>query len=152
MVTRQTLAERTLIPSIVDMAVDWLRATSGITAICGQRVSSTLPRDEDDIIYPWLTVQRVIGITMTPEAAIDRARLQFNAWGGVKNNGAPDWDPADQLIRALELEVRTTLQVTVPSKGFLRGFQGLEGIQQLQDPDTDGARFWMDAIVVAYPE
>lgn len=152
MVTRNTLAERTAIPSVVDMTVDWLKSLSEITSICGQRISSTLPVDEDDITYPWLTVQRVIGITMTPEAALDRARLQFNAWGGVKANGAPDWAPADNLIRAVELEIRTTLHVHVPGKGYLRGIQGLEGIQQLQDPDTNGARFWMDAIVVGAPE
>lgn len=83
---------------------------------------------------------------------MDRVRLQFSAWGGVKSNGAPNWSPADALIRALELEIRTTLQVAVPGKGYLRGFQHLEGIQQLIDPDTNGARFWMDAIVVAVPE
>jgi len=147
-----TLAERQQIPSVVDMTVDWLRSVTGITNICGQRISSTLPVKDSDVIYPWLTVQRVIGITMTPEAAIDRARLQFNAWGGVKSSGAPNWEPADNLIRALEMEIRTTLQVYVPGKGYLRGIQGLEGIQQLDDPDTGGARFWMDAIVVGYPE
>ena len=73
MVTRQTLPDRKLIPSIVDMGVDWLRATPDITAIVAQRISSKLPMDEDDTIYPWLTVQRVIGITMTPEAPMDRA-------------------------------------------------------------------------------
>jgi hypothetical protein len=89
---------------------------------------------------------------MTPEAALDRARMQFDAWGGVKSNGSPDWEPADELIRAVELEIRRTLQVKIPGKGALRGIQGLEGIQQLEDPDTDGARFWMDSIVVAVPE
>ncbi len=152
MITRSLLAERQEIPSVVDMAVDWLKATTEVSSLCGGRISSTLPVDDDDKIYPWLTVSRVIGITMTPEAAMDRARLQFNAWGGVKSNGAPDWAPADALIRALELEVRTTLNVTIPGKGFLRGIQGLEGIMQLTDPDTNGSRFWMDAIVVAVPE
>lgn len=147
-----TLKERKEIPSVVDMVVDWLKATTSVTNVCGQRISSTLPRDDDDITYPWLTVQRVIGITMTPEAPLDRARLQFNAWGGVNANGSPNWAPADALIRALEMEIRTQLQVHIPGKGYLRGFQGLEGIQQLQDPDTDGSRFWMDAIVVAVPE
>jgi hypothetical protein len=133
------------------MTVDWLRATSEVNTIAGG-ISSSLPMDDDSIIYPWLTVMRVIGITMTPEAPLDRARLQFNVWGGVKSNGSPNWEPADSLIRALELEIRTTLQVKIPGKGALRGIQGLEGIQQLTDPDTNGARFWMDAIVVAVPE
>jgi hypothetical protein len=151
MVTRSIMNEAKAIPSVVDMVVDWLRATPEVNNISGG-ISSTLPVNEDDIIYPWLTVERVVGITMTPEAALDRARLQFNAWGGVKSNGAPNWAPADALIRAVELEVRRTLQVKVPTKGALRGLQGLEGIQQLQDPDTGGARFWMDAIVVGVPE
>jgi len=151
MVTRSTLAERKQIPSVVDMAVDWLRATTEISSVAGG-ISSTLPKDRDKIIYPWLTCKRIIGITMTPEAPLDRARLQFDSLGGVKSNGSPDWGPADTLIRALELEIRTTLQVHVPGKGYLRGIQGLEGIQQLEDPDTGEARFWMDAIVVAVPE
>lgn len=151
MVTRSILPEAKAIPSVVDMVVDWMRAVPEVDAAAGG-ISSSLPMNDDDITYPWLTVERVIGITMTPEAALDRARIQFNAFGGVKANGAPDWAPADTLIRAVELEIRRTLQVKVPTKGALRGIQGLEGIQQLRDPDTNGSRFWMDAIVVAVPE
>lgn len=147
MVTRQVMSPRKEIPSVVDMAVDWLKDTG----ICGNRVSSSLPVSENERVWPWLTVGRVVGVTVTAEAPLDRARLQFNAYGGTKANGAPDWGPADEVIRALEQEVRTTLSVTVPGKGYLRGIQGLEGIQQLEDPDTGGARFWMDAIVVGYP-
>lgn len=151
MVTRSIMKETKAIPSVVDMVVDWLRATSEVSSLT-QGISSTLPVDDDDKSYPWLTVKRIVGITMTPEAALDRARMQFDAWGGVKSNGAPNWEPADILIRAVELEVRRTLQVKIEGKGALRGIQGLEGIQQLEDPDTGGARFWMDAIVVGVPE
>lgn len=152
MVTRQTLAERKVIPSVVDLAVDWFKSVTEVSSLCGGRISSSLPENPDDIVYPWLTIKRIIGITMTPEAAMDRARIQFDSQGGVKSNGAPNWGPCDALIRAVELEVRTTLQVHVPGKGFLRGIQGLEGMQQLKDPKTGGARWWMDAIVVAIPE
>lgn len=151
MVTRSIMNEAKEIPSVVDMVVDWMRGTTEVDSLA-QGISSTLPVDDDDKTYPWLTVKRIIGITMTPEAALDRARIQFDAWGGVKSNGAPNWGPADTLIRAVELEVRRTINVKIPGKGALRGIQGLEGIQQLEDPDTDGARFWMDAIVVAVPE
>ncbi|KKM81734.1 hypothetical protein LCGC14_1326780 [marine sediment metagenome] len=151
MVTRSIMHETKAIPSVVDMVVDWLRATSEVSSVT-QGISSTQPVDDDDKSYPWLTVKRIVGITMTPEAALDRARMQFDAWGGVKPNGAPNWEPADILIRAVELEVRRTLQVKIEGKGALRGIQGLEGIQQLEDPDTGGARFWMDAIVVGVPE
>lgn len=142
-------SEQNMAPSTVDLVVAWLKTRTEVTDVCGTRISSTLPLKEQDITYPWLTVQRVIGIAMLPEAAIDRARIQFNAWGGVKANGAPDWGPADLLIRRVEREIRTTIKANVPGKGFILGTGLLEGIQQLQDPDTDQARFWMDAIIVA---
>ncbi len=151
MVTRSIMNETKAIPSVVDMVVEWLRNTPDVSTVT-QGISSTRPVNDDDKSYPWLTVKRIVGVTMTPEAALDRARIQFDAWGGVKPNGAPDWSPADILIRAVELEVRRTLQVKIAGKGALRGIQGLEGIQQLTDPDTGGARFWMDSIVVAVPE
>lgn len=140
--------EQEILASTVDLVVAWLKTRSAVTAVCGQRISSTLPRREEDIIYPWLTVQRVIGVTAIPEAAIDRARIQFNSWGGVKANGAPDWEPADLLIRTVEQEIRTTIKAHVTGKGFIMGTGLLEGIQQLEDPDTGQARFWMDAIFV----
>lgn len=136
------------LPSTVDLVVAWLKTRTAVTNICGQRISTTLPRREEDIQYPWLTVQRVIGITAIPEAAIDRARVQFNSWGGVKVNGAPDWDPADRLIRAVESEIRVTLKAAVDTKGYIMSTGLLEGIQQLEDPNTGQARFWMDAIFI----
>ncbi len=144
--------EAVQIPATVDMMVAWLKTRTVVTAICAQRISTTLPKKEDTILYPWLTVGRVTGVTALPEAAIDRARLQFNAWGGVKANGAPDWDPADRLIRALEMELRITLSAHIPDKGWIMGTGQLQGIQQLEDPDDGSARFWTDFIVVARSE
>lgn len=141
--------EQLQIPSTVDLVVAWMKTRTPVTDICDQRISSELPVREEDRIWPWLTVSRVIGITAIPEAAIDRARIQFDAHGGTKVNGAPDWDPADRLIRAVEREVRTTLKSRVDGKGQIMSTRLLEGIQQLKDPDTGGARFWMDAIIVA---
>jgi len=140
--------EVTLIPSTVDLMVSWLKTRTSITNICSTRISATLPVKEADRIYPWLTVQRIIGVTALAEAAIDRARLQFNAWGGVKVNGAPDWDPADQLIRAVEMELRTLMSAHIDGKGYIMNTGKLQGIQQLEDPDDGSARFWMDFIVV----
>lgn len=144
--------EKVRIPSTVDLMVTWLKTRSVITDEVAQRISSTLPVRVEDITYPWLTVGRVVGVPPIPEAAIDNARLQFNAWGGVKANGAPDWDPADKLIRAVEMELRITLSAHVPNKGYIMSTGELQGIQQLEDPDTGGARFWMDFIVVARSE
>lgn len=143
------LAEQTLLPSTVDLVVAWLKTRTPVTDICAQRISSTLPMKDEDMTYPWLTVQRIVGITVAPEAAIDRARIQFDAWGGVKANESPDWAPADSLIRAVEREIRITTKAVVDGKGQIMSTALLEGIQQLVDPDTGGARFWMDAIVIA---
>ena len=144
--------EKIKIPSTVDLLVTWMKTRTVITDEVAQRISSTLPKRDEDITYPWLTVSRVVGVVALPEAAIDRARIQFNAWGGVKANGAPNWDPADKTIRAVEMELRTTLSAHVPSKGYIMSTGVLQGIQQLEDPDDGGAKFWMDFIVVARSE
>jgi hypothetical protein len=141
-------------PSTVDMVVDWLKIIPAMQAIIdpGSRISSTLPVREEDIVYPWLTVSRVVGLPVIPEAGIDRARISFNAWGGTTSSGAPNWSQADLLIRTVEKEIKETLRVEVPGKGVIMSLSGLEGTQQLTDPDDNGARFWMDAIVVARGE
>ncbi len=144
--------EKIQIPSTVDLMVAWMKTRTLVTAVCAQRISTTLPKKDESVIYPWLTIGRVTGITALPEAAIDRARIQFNAWGGVKANGAPNWDPADRLIRVVEMEMRVTLSAHVTDKGYIMGTGGLQGIQQLEDPEDGSARFWMDFIVVARSE
>jgi hypothetical protein len=143
-----------LIPSTVDLVVDWLKSVTAIKAIIdpGSRISSSLPVRDEDIVYPWLTVGRVIGLPVIPEAGIDRARISFNAWGGVTTSGAPNWSGADLLIRTIEQTIDQTMSVQVTGKGFIMSVSGLEGTQQLVDPDTNGARFWMDAIVVTRGE
>jgi hypothetical protein len=118
----------------------------------GSRISSTLPVNDADITYPWLTITRVVGVPVLPEAGLDRARITFNAWGGVTNSGAPNWSDADLLIRTVENAISSTHSVRISGKGILRSLSGLEGIQQLQDPDTGGARWWMDSIIVAQKE
>lgn len=149
--TQDPLVEE--LPSTVDLVVAWLKTRTRITDICGTRISSKRPVEGPDTPMPWLTVQRVIGITAVPQAAIDRARIQFNSWGGHKANGSPNWDPADRLIRALEAEIRGTFKARVnpPNSppGEIMSTGLLEGIQQLEDPEDGGARFWMDAIIVA---
>lgn len=143
-----------MLPSTVDMVVDLLKSFPSIQALTdpGSRISSTLPMDPDKIVYPWLTVSRVIGVPVLPEAGIDRARMTFNAWGGVTTSGAPNWAPADLLIRTVEHELRSMYSAHVVGKGYVVSASGLEGVQQLQDPDTNGARFWMDAIIVTRGE
>lgn len=140
------------IPSTVDMMVSWLKTISTVTDICGQRISTSMPIEGTDVTFPWLTVGRVVGVAALPEAAIDRARIQFNAWGGHKPNGSPNWAPADALIRAVEMVIRSTYKARITpastDQGEIMSTSLLEGIQQLQDPEDGGARFWMDAIVV----
>lgn len=141
-------------PPTVDMVVDWLKTVPSLQAIIdpGSRISSTLPVRDEDIVYPWLTVSRVVGLPVIPEAGIDRARISFNAWGGTTTSGAPYWPDADLLIRTVEKEIKETLRVVIPGKGVIMSVSGLQGSQQLVDPDDNGARFWMDAIVVARGE
>lgn len=145
---------RLMLPSTVDLIVTWLKSLPAMQAIIdpGSRISSTLPMLDEDIIYPWLTVSRVVGLPVIPEAGLDRARITFNAWGGVTSSGAPYWSESDLLIRTVEDSISRTKSVHLTGEGHLRSMSGLEGIQQLQDPDTNGARWWMDAIFVAQKE
>lgn len=143
------LNETDLLPSTVDLVVTWLRSRPAISSLVGTRVSTSRPVRDSDFITPWLTVKRITGLPLLREGAIDTARLQFDAWGGVKANGAPDWEPADLLIRTVEREVRITTKAKIDGKGHIMGTGLLQGIQQLEDPDDGSARFWMDAVFIA---
>ncbi len=135
-------------PPTVDLVVRWLKGNTAVSALVGTNVSSTLPVEDSDITYPWITVTRIIGLPVLPEAALDRARIQFVAWGGVTTSGAPRWEQADDVIRTINEQVKETHRVEITGLGIIRSLSGLEGIQQLEDPDTGGAMFWMDAIIV----
>lgn len=137
----------TVLPSTVDVVVSWAKANTNLNALLSGRVSSTLPRlSETQMTYPWLQVQRIIGEPLWYEIPADKARIQFNAWGGVRSNGMPNWGLCDPVIRTLEAEIREFTITTVGSAVIME-MAGLEGIMQLQDPDTGEARFWMDALV-----
>lgn len=136
-----------LLPSTVDVTVKWAKAQTSLTDVFDTRISTTLPKRDDQRQYPWLTVMRVVGSPLFPEARLDRARLQFNSIGGIRPNGSPNWEDADLGIRTLEAEVAAFVQAVVDD-AVIESMSGLEGIMQLEDPDTGGARFWMDAIVV----
>lgn len=138
--------------STIDLVVLWLKADPDISALIGTNASSTLPVEDDDITYPWVTVKRIIGLPLLPEAGLDRARIQFTAWGGVTTSGAPDWVDADEVIRTINQEIKRTFKAEFFGVGIIRSLSGLEGIQQLEDPDTGGAMFWMDAILVTQGE
>lgn len=99
------------------------------------------------MVFPWIQVQRIIGTSLFFEVPLDRARVQFNVWGGVRDNGMPNWAIADPVIRVLESEIREFRRTQVGPAVILE-MSPLEGIMQLEDPDTREARYWMDAIVV----
>ncbi len=139
-------------PSTVDLVVDWLKGNAAISALIGTNASSTLPVEDKDITYPWVTVKRIVGLPVLPEAGLDRARVQFIAHGGVTTSGAPNWVDCDEVIRTINQQIKQTLRVVIAGKGIIRSMSGLEGIQQLEDPDTGGAMFWMDAIIVTQGE
>lgn len=139
-----------VVPSAVPCVVAWAKATPAIDTIVSGRVSSSLPIRDDQITYPWLKVTRIIGTPVMPEIPIDRARVQFDALGGLTANGLPNWEQADLLVRTLEAEIREFSGnfPVVAESAVIAEMVGLEGIQQLTDPDDGGARFWMDAIVL----
>lgn len=132
-----------LAPSTVDVVVKWAKANSAISALVGTNVSTSLPANAT---WPWIQVLRVIGFSTIPEAPMDSARIQFNVWGDVKANGLPDWGPADLVLRTLEAEVRGFKQAVVDSS-VIESMSTLEGAQQVEDPDTGQARFWVDVLV-----
>lgn len=133
-----------VIPSAVVATIAWVLDTPSLTSLIGDGASSKLPKE--GLTFPWLTVQRITGIAQHPEIPIDYARLQFNAWGGLKANGLPDWAPADELIRTLENEIRN-FRGWSDATAHISQMAPYEGIQQLEDPVTGDARFWMDAMV-----
>ncbi len=132
-----------LLPSAVVAVIAWASNNANISAIVGTQISASLPKE--GVVFPWLTVQRITGKAQ-PDLPIDYARIQFNAWGGVKANGLPDWAPADLLMRTVESEVRAFNGQTF-GDAHIASMAPFEGMQQLEDPDTRDARFWMDALV-----
>lgn len=136
-----------VLPSTVDILVQWAKANTALSTLLDTRISSTMPRlAETQMTYPWLQVQRIIGLPLFVEVPIDKARIQFNAWGGTRSNGMPDWASCDPVIRTLESEIREFTPTTIGGAVIVQ-MSGQEGIMQLEDPDTGQARFWMDAIV-----
>jgi hypothetical protein len=136
-----------LLPSTIDLVVQWVKQTPSLFNLVGNNCSTTLPKRDEDMSFPWIQVTRVIGESLYPEAPIDRARIQFNIWGGVRNNGLPNWQPADEVVRTLDAEIRAFVGMEIGG-GVIMDMTGGEGFMQLEDPDTRSARFWMDAIVI----
>lgn len=138
------------LPPVVRAVIVWAKDNANVAAEVGTRVSSSLPRS--GVTYPWLTISRVTGLPQYPEMPVDFARLQFNAWGGVKTNSLPNWGVADRLARVVTSEIVafTYAEVTVGGESVaLMSMSPLEGTMQLEDPDTGEARFWQDARVTA---
>ncbi len=136
-----------VLPSTVDIVVKWAKANPRLSPLLGTNVSTTLPKRDADMTFPWLQISRLVGTTLFADMPIDRARMQFNVWGGVKSNGLPNWVGADQVARTLESEIREFEPVTIEG-AVIEQMVTLEGTMQLVDPDNGSARFWMDAIVV----
>ncbi len=134
-----------LVPSVIEAVVRWAKVNVAISALVGTRVSSTLPRK--GLTYPWLQVKRITGLPLYKNMPMDKARVQFNAWGGLKSNDLPDWEPADLLIRTLEAEIREFTGFNTV-EAHIAEMSSLSGIMQLEDPDTQEAKFWMDAAVL----
>ena len=136
-----------LLPSTIDLVVQWVKQTPSLFSLVGNNCSTTLPKRDEDMTFPWIQVTRVIGESLNAETPIDRARIQFNIWGGVRNNGLPNWQPADEVVRTLDAEIRAFVGLEIGGAVIME-MAGGEGFMQLEDPDTRSARFWMDAIVI----
>lgn len=133
-----------VIPSASVAWVAWAKANAPITAQVGSRVFSTKPTN---ITFPFVTVGRITGVPQIREAPIDFARLQLNVWGGTKDNGLPNWVLADEPARVIEAEIRAFAGASI-GDAYISEMAPFEGMQQLENPDTRDARFWMDALVV----
>lgn len=120
-------------------------ANAEIQAVTGGRVSSVLPIK--DLVFPWVTLQRIIGIPQIAEASIDTARIQINVWGGRKENGLPNFEAADLVARTIASEVRSFTGQEL-GDAYLADLDELEGMQQLVDQDSGDARFWLDVVAV----
>lgn len=133
-----------VIPSPVVAIIAWAKGNAALQAQFESRVAAELP---DSPTFPFLTATRITGVPQLSELPMDFARIQFNIWGGVKANGKPDWEKADLPARVLEAEIRAFRGAQI-GDAYISELAPYEGMQQLKDPDTNDARFWMDALVV----
>ena len=134
-----------VVPSAVVAFIAWAKANPQITAQVNQRVSSSLPTA--GLVFPWVQVRRITGVAQIPDMPMDFARVQINVWGGRTANGQPDYATADLPARVIEAEIRAFRGEKV-GDAFISEMTPFEGMQQLDDPESGYARFWMDARVV----
>lgn len=131
-----------LVPSAQVAFITWALGNTPITDHFGNGVSAKVPTK--GVTYPWAEVRRITGIAQLPEVPMDNARLQVSVLGGLKSNGQPNWDPADLGARIIEAEIRAFRGSRVSTEAYIAEMAPFEGMQQLEDPDTGEARFWMD--------
>lgn len=130
-----------VVPSPTVTFIDWAKANAAIAGLVGTSVSSKHPGD----VFPWVEVRMVPGIVNFPEASVTTARLQINVLGGRKGNGFPNWAVADPVVRTLIAEIKAFSQWE-SGDAHLADLSLIEEPQQLEDPDTGDARYWMDIV------
>lgn len=134
-----------VIPSAQVAFIAWATSNPQITAQIGDRISSTKPLR--GMTFPWVRVRRIIGVPQISDMPMDFTRLQLDVYGGKKSNGLPDWETADLPARVIEAEIRA-FQGAAVGDAYISEMAPFEGMQQLEDPESGDARFWMDAQVI----
>lgn len=116
------------------LMVDFLRNASGVAALVGTRIATTLPNTPT---LPFVTVRLIAGGPEDGEAPIDLYLLELNAWAATRA-------AADELFRALVDALRNHTNYR-SALGHLRP-AGVSNVRQNDDLDaTDRYRYTVDA-------
>jgi hypothetical protein len=137
-------------PDVEGALRTWLRGQATITALVGQRVFFGVPRKANEASFPMIVVRRVGGTDDGSEAPVDRALIQFDAWGSLDASGNGDKAAATTLVntlRALFFTVRGRTALTATVAAF--GITVVGGPLWLPDPDNDRPRYVVTAEVTA---
>jgi hypothetical protein len=121
------------------LAADYLRGRTEISAIVGTRVSNALPKTPT---YPYLIGSRFGGVA-DHLAWLDRARLQFEAWGTSKGNA--------NLLARTALAALHEMPLATHALGVVTNVAQELGLTWSPDETTDQPRYVFGVAVYLHP-
>lgn len=143
-----------ILPDAEKLAVAWVRANPALRVLLGYqvgppvvnaRVATSLPEKPT---WPFLRVIRIPGGTRDPDVPWDWSRLQFDAYAGRRAAGA-DVASASLVARTLveQLDALDGAE-TIVGEGVILGCQISQGPVPVPEPETEWARFLVEAVLV----
>lgn len=134
----------TLVYADVEGAVrDWLKDASEIAALVDGRVFFAIPEPTN---WPLIVVHQVSGGPDAGEAPISNSLIQIDCWSGPTKTGKANKAEATEVMNAVVGAVQSlTCGTSMGTAGVALGAR-IQNVSWLPDPDTNQARYVVDAL------